>query len=275
MTYIDILNHLLFIMNVILHSVGLYLISKASKEFKRRNAQIVNISVATILLGLVHEIRGFLPARNEVRPYLLELKLTFKIPYYFSMIILSIDRFCAVYMHLRYPGSWIARSAFKMIPIPWSFQLFIMIPVFAFREKMKNPLRTITTITNILTVGVFFVVYPYLFLRFRRMLKKELYPADHVKKERRKVFAPFTVMLTFIILQTIPVTIAFSTTLIKTVHPLLMVDGLVNGVIYIFLQREIRLRLFMFCRCGCCENARLRRFKPSKVSTITSSTSAS
>ena len=274
MTYIDILDHLLFIMNVILHSIGLYLISKASKEFKRRNAQIVNISVAIVLLGLVHEIRGFLPAGNEFGPYLLELKLTLKIPYHFSMIILSIDRFCAVYMHLRYPGSWIARSAFKMTPIPWSFQLFIMIPVFAFGEKMQNPLRTITTITNILTVGVFFIVYPYLFLRFRRMLKKELYPADQVKKERQKIFAPFIVILTFVILQTIPVTIAFSTTLIKIVHPLLMVDGLVNGVIYIFLQHEIRLRLFMFCRYGCCENARLRRFKSSKVSTITPSTSA-
>ena len=104
----------------------------------------------------------------------------------------------------------------------------------------------ITTITNILTVGVFFSAFPYLFLRFRRMLKKYLYPADHVKKERRKVFSPFTVMLTFIILQTIPVTIVFSTTLVKIVHPLLMVHGLVNGIIYIFLQHEIRIRLFIF-----------------------------
>ena len=54
-----------------------------------------------------------------------------------------------------------------------------MIPVFVFQEKMKSPLRMITTITNILTVGVFFIVFPYLLLRFRRMLKKYLYPADH------------------------------------------------------------------------------------------------
>ena len=274
MTYIDILNHLLFITNVILHSVGLYLISKVSKEFKRRNVQIVNVSVATILLGLVHEIRSVLPTGNQVRPYLLELKLTFKIPYYLSMIILSIDRFCAVYMHLRYPSSWIARSTFKMTAIPWSFQLVILISVFVFREKIKKPLRTITTITNILTGGVFFIVYPYLFLRFREMIKKEMYPTEQVKKERRKIFAPFTVMLTFVILQTIPVTIAFSTTLVKMVHPLLMVDGLVNGIIYIFLQHEIRRRLFMFCRCCCCENAQLRRFRSRKVSTISSSTSA-
>ena len=88
MTCIYISNHLFFIMNVILHSFGLYLISKASKEFKRRNVQIENISVATVLLGLVHEIRGFLPAGNEVRPYLLELQLIFKIPYYLSTILL-------------------------------------------------------------------------------------------------------------------------------------------------------------------------------------------
>ena len=118
-TYIS--NYLLFMMNVILHSVGLYLISKTSKKFKRRNAQIVNKSVAAVLLGLVHEIRDFLPAGNEVRPYLLELQLTFKIPYYLSTILLSIDRFCAAYMHLQYPGSWIAHSAFKMIPISGSF----------------------------------------------------------------------------------------------------------------------------------------------------------
>ena len=118
-TYIS--NYLLFMMNVILHSVGLYLISKTSKKFKRRNAQIVNKSVAAVLLGLVHEIRDFLPAGNEVRPYLLELQLIFKIPYYLSTILLSIDRFCAVYMHLQYPGSWIARSAFKITPIPGSF----------------------------------------------------------------------------------------------------------------------------------------------------------
>lgn len=53
-------------------------------------------------------------------------------------------------------------------------------------------------------------------------------------------------MLTFIILQTIPVTIVFSTTLVKIVHPVLMVHGLVNGIIYIFLQHEIRIRLFIF-----------------------------
>ena len=118
-TYIS--NYLLFMMNVILHSVGLYLISKTSKKFKRRNAQIVNKSVAAVLLGLVHEIRDFLPAGNEVRPYLLELQLIFKISYYLSTILLSIDRFCAAYMHLQYPGSWIAHSAFKMIPISGSF----------------------------------------------------------------------------------------------------------------------------------------------------------
>ena len=137
MTCIYISNHLFFIMNVILHSFGLYLISKASKEFKRRNVQIENISVATVLLGLVHEIRGFLPAGNEVRPYLLELQLIFKIPYYLSTILLSIDRFCAAYMHLQYPGSWIAHSAFKMIPISGSFNCLSWFQCLSFKKRWK------------------------------------------------------------------------------------------------------------------------------------------
>ena len=235
-----------------LHSLGIRCLLKTRGSWTiRRNSELLSVSFSFICVSLFSTIRISLQIEAPSKiPF--GLVVGFLIPLYSGMILLTLQRFFAIWLHLRYESSWIYCKRLHLVACSWLIGVtYIVITLTLYFMGLTNsPMWLLIVkfipISGIFTTNVtFFSVYTYIFIKYRRAkqgIRNSLY-----NNRRAKIFTPFIICFSFFTFGTIPH--AFRAILPELVHYSflwLSLDGISSSVVYIFMKNGLMKYLKRF-----------------------------
>ena len=231
---------------MLFHPLGIYLLLKET-EFDSR-FYLANLSMTEIFRSLFAMLFLTLKTKSILAANIcVMLSHSFKTPYYYSMFILTLDRFCEIYYHLSYPGTWFYKNKMIAIMIGWICWvghvgfLFIFSASHNFRiavmKEAINGGNMIHLILSCILVLQFIIVYGYITVKIFVINQRSTLKFGLV---------PFLVVGTFVLLNFIPdVVVAIDRPYFLTYAILsITVNSLTDVMIYVFLQKQIRQRFF-------------------------------
>ena len=238
---------------ILSHGIGLTLFLKANTRRRvHENIEIVSISLSTILICLIYIVRLLMPA---LMGHLFYMAVGWScIPFYCAMILLTLQRFFAIYLHLRYRASRVYTKRKHAVAVTW----LIGILVFAVCTSLdltlgidfRIPLTVVTGSGPLLTFVIFVCVYAYIYSKYRKAsgeVQRTLYTEN-----RSKIFLPFIICVSFFVFGTVPHFFQNAVHDIRYVIIWFCLDSLSNSVVYLFLNLPLLNPVLL---------ARLRRWK--------------
>ena len=129
MIWLPIVSWVMFALVTTFHSIGIYLLTK--EDSLNARFYLMSLSVSEIWSALIVAIYLSLDVKYKLALYVvIIIAHTMKAPYYFSMFILTLDRFCEIYFHMSYSNTWFYMNKIKVILIGWVFGIGHMIFLF-------------------------------------------------------------------------------------------------------------------------------------------------
>lgn len=239
------------------HLIGAYLLFRRRREFTiLLFFSTCNLIYACVNIGYFSVIAAKCGKRTT--DIYVIYATSMRIPFYWLMIMLTIERFLVVYIHLRYSNSWFDRHKEKLCIASWVTYIVFCVSVNIAYVKLDSSsnfyndlLRTkYTLLGHLLIVVIFVSVYGYIYWKIR-ILKTQVVMNDRLETRKWKVFVPFFIVLSFLIFRGITelVAVFHLKTLKVYIVWIYSFDFFVNGIVYIFLQPVLR-RDFkrIFCR---------------------------
>ena len=194
-------------------------------------------SVVTVSLSFTYILPNF-------HTHLLGFVITLSL--YFGMVILSIQRFLVIYFHLNYELSCFKQNERKIVIISWLFCGFLYLLFISLhklqnidRRRLQFVITQMLILSNMFTVAVFLVAYCYIYYKFRR-LKNNVRRVIFNKQQKKQIFIPFFIILSFIMFGTIP---HFARELTPTYyHRIIWIgaDSFANAIVLVILDKRIR-----------------------------------
>jgi len=225
------------------HTIGLLLFLKANTRTRvHENIEIASISISTVLICLIYITRLLLPVVPQHVMYVAVVSIC--IPFYCAMILLTLQRFFAIYMHLRYRASIVYTKRQYAVGVTWIVgvilfaactSLYLMLGM-----NFSVLMMVITSSGLFLTFIVFIFVYAYIYTKFRKAsgeAKLALYT-----KSRSKIFLPFIICGSFFMLGMVP---HFFQDAVKDMRYVIIwfcLDSICNSVVYLFLNPVLLAR---------------------------------
>ena len=281
--------------NIIIHSIGLYLLQclHKSNEEDVQYIYIINLSAVEIfgnvlwfLVDLLNLIKVFIPPTSlmiKAHAYLSFVICTvFLLVYYLSMVFIAIDKLLEIWLNIKYPLYWNAKKAKYLITGTWilgCFFCFSIIIAYNFGGfKYQIPfVKYVYPTFDLLCIFIVVTCFSYIFHIYKKAQTNSPYRV-RASTHRTSVFyiflksrfyTVFLLIFTFLIFVIIPdliylFNIIRNNGILKsptgTLLILYHISFLSDAWIYIFLQPAIRRLLWKKLRCvhfSCC-NAPMR-----------------
>ena len=163
-------------------------------------------------------------------------------------MLVAIDRFLPIFLHLRYKGSKFERNRIKVAKFFLMTFVIFLVGISILQNFLSTKVLTLiiavfgylgTLSTNI----TFFYVYIYIYVKYRRATvhtKQTMY-----RRQKRKIFAPFIILFSFFLFITIPHVINFTNfnDEVKLVifGAALCLNGIGDSLVYIIISKPLRI----------------------------------
>ena len=274
------------LLNVLLHSIGYYLLRSLPTQVRHtaQNIYIINLSVIELLINALSFTRNLfkmLPLHfhpDHLRQaltysYIFDI-ITLKVLLYATMFYITLDRLLAIQLDIRYPLYWNHSKAKRLIQGTWLFSGLLFIGTVVYYAIEGNDLQTLKFCQGItLLFGFLFVLfaipsYCAMFFKFKR--RNDRFAAGGCLVEtfsRQSILQAFLhsrfyvaclIVATFALF-VIPVDFTWwfaqsfaSKKFVSLVLTILhAVSFLLDGLIYIFGQENVRklfLRKMRWCK---------------------------
>ena len=247
--YLSIICVTLAIINIILHCLGIWVMFKTTRKIKE-HVEILSLSFNLICFGvfsIVHvTLLIELPAYGSLAIIFISANV---VPFYAGMILLTLQRFFAIWLHLRYESSWVFLKRTHMMVASWlAGAAFLVIEILLLTRKIESAgiwlyfLISITPMIGlILTNCVFFCTYTYIYVKYRRATqatRNSLY-----RNRKAKFFTPVIICASFFLFGTIPHFLYQLHGEMRLSYVWFLLDGISNFFVYIFMNEKV-MRLF-------------------------------
>ena len=180
------------------------------------------------------------------------LTISLTIPLYSGMILATMQRFFAIWLHLRYETSTLYLHRTKYVVCTWVASLLFSaanVSVYLTQnlesEAWNMFLKIIPSIGLFGTNIIFFIVYTYIYIKYRKAtndLRTSLY-----RKRKAKIFTPFVICLSFFMFGTLPHLFKSQVSDVRYSHFWFYLDGISNSFVYVFMNKNV---LVWFTKCG-------------------------
>ena len=243
MDVFDYMSLFLSLLVIVLHLYGLRLLHRLSDK----HTFIANLSLWLIFWAFSNLIRYPLIrySADIVYVYWTLIIEGARIPFYLSILYITIDRFFQLFLHLRYNRSFLKKH--KLTLCLFSLLLYLLwlvvtVPMFykglvSFELLIQITSLYISACFHLFISVIFVTVYSYIAHKLSKSNK-----TGRRKSKWKKLLVPFIIVTTFILFETVPDCFIFfgsahygSWTIV-----LFRVDALSNALVYIFLQPRVK-----------------------------------
>lgn len=276
MEFLPIFVIILYVIGTLLHLFGCYMLYQVRRRAlcKTPITYLLNLSFSEVLLSITGCVRRilFLSGISKVATYITMFQwTTFTIGYFLAMILLTIDRFLAVYLNLRYHLYWSEKKAITTIAIAWLLSILFGITVQNIVSMNIDNIITFATIyylplVEVIVLLIAILTYGYFYKQMQRhkrqrpsvsrseTTKQNTAGEVQVKEKHRTggFYVPALIMITFVVFIILPDQVYFFTTILNVKIPDYVVQILSlayifayisDGMIYIFLSVPVRRRM--------------------------------
>ena len=281
--------------NIIIHSIGLYLLQCIHKSNGKdvQHIYIINLSAVEIfgnilwfLVDLLNLIKVFITPSSlmiKVHAYLAFVICTvFLLVYYLSMVFIAIDKFLEIWLNIKYPLYWNSTKAKYLITGTWilgCFFCFSIIIAYNFGGfKYQIPfVKYVYPTFDLLCIFIVVICFNYIFHIYKKTQTRSRYRTRGSTRRtsvfyvflKSRFYTVFLLIFTFLIFVIIPDLIYLfiiirNNGILKSPNGTLLIlyhiSFLSDAWIYIFLQPPVRRLLWKKLRCvnaSCC-NAPMR-----------------
>ena len=229
---------------VLLHSLGIWFLIKTNLEITE-NIEIFSLSISLIVLSVFQTIRITIETEYpNYAKYFYGIVASLVIPMYSAMILLTLQRFFAIWLHLRYESSWVFLKRTHMVVVSWIACVSIFAITLVLNLTQTFTLKAHgTAVTGVLSTNLVFAsVYIYIYIKYRRATqttKDSLY-----RNRKNKIFTPIIICASFFIFGTLPHTFR---ALVKTDYRYnfawFCLDGISDSIVYIFMNEKFWERI--------------------------------
>ena len=233
----------LIIVAAVTHVFGLFLLFKTPKSnteatniqvFLLKNLSIVEICITSLLLGIVvASISGSVHLKTYATLY---HWTTFTLLYYLNLIMITMDRFLAVYLNIRYPLVVTRCKVIIGISVSWISSFIFGISYHAYNKHLNPEVMLAKVVTHMttyffptsdllfLSITSFSYGYIYRSLRHHRMAAISLQKSINenttrqetiLRKIRANVFVPVFLITSFFLCIILPGQALFFSNLLK------------------------------------------------------------
>ena len=265
------------ILNVIFHSVGIYILLSVYEDSRQKVQQIflLNLSVCECIINLFQacsilpEIIS-IPSRynilNDINEHILIISFTgISVVYYLDMIYITVDRMMDIVLNIRYPVYWNERKTKVLMFSTWVIGTGMCVTVIVLHNLIKFKWKDAFFKYFYPTVGFAFIIlalitYGFIFHKFKQSRKPPVRGGKHTKSansitvfRRSRFHIPVFLILTFLLFMIVPdLTYLFVAVINERNSPILLaicwisycISNLVDAWIYIFMQRDVRRHLW-------------------------------
>ena len=272
---------ILKISNILLHSLGLYLLTCLHKN-GGGNVQMVyimNLSATELIINILSFLRNLprvvsFSSFNSKKfkeivmySYIFDYAIL-KFCLYMWMLYITVDRVCGVLLTLTYPRYWNVYKAKCLVAATWLFSVAIFISMALFYEFDKDEVHLFMISNYFIIIFDFTFVlistssYALIFYRFQKT-RKNSYLGTNTSQQnlwgifRRSRFYISVLLISTYIVFTIFPDLMWTFGAVGNAHGFLMsilyaVSYLADGVIYIFMQKKVKKILWKrLRRCVC------------------------
>lgn len=189
---IDIALTLIVILNIVFHSVGIYLLlSLPTRDLQETYLMNLSTSEITgnILELFVNRVPKILTYHGITLKFISRIReftsiifaTVISTTYYFAMIFITLDKFFDIFLSIRYPTYWNKTRAKRLIMCVWGLSVLVCIGLsvaYAFRRfSYKNEIRTFfMTPLDVLCIILATVTYTFIFKKFQEKRTKPVVP---------------------------------------------------------------------------------------------------
>ena len=236
-----------------LHTSGARFLIKTTLSINE-NIELLSLSLASCIYYSYGIVRILLPKSNVAfgdlpRPfkYMVGFFNTFMIPLLSAMVFLTLQRFFAVWYHLRYETSWIFRKRTQLVAASWIIAgiAFVLTSILDVLQGSKSAIWIIyarvigvtgVTVTNL----TFIPAYTYIYYKYRQTRLQDATRRSIYANRRAKLFTPFLVCFSFFIFGSIPsfFRVAGVDVDLYIIHFGTFLDGICNSMVYVFLNER-------------------------------------
>ena len=248
--------------SVVLNTIGIYLLRKIKNSRTYQNVILINLSTAQILMSLlailywVLAIYGY-DMRSGITLTLLEIITSFYFPLYTLVTFLTIDRFLACKLSLRYKVILTERRTFVVLAMAWLFGLTHMF-VFLFSDNSVQLINMLKRWMLPILDGIFIcaALITYAFILSKILGRVHAIEMNEPATNRMEAFrlkffqVAGIIVLTFVILVIgphivetfyshtkgeIPIAVELVTQTVLSLYFIIL------PLLYIFMQKEVRV----------------------------------
>ena len=237
---------------ILLHTFGMLIISKTlTREQLSENIELISVSFSTIMIAITYLIYiSVNSVKPNIRQFLAAPVYTVFIPFYGSLIILTLQRFSAIYHHLHFNSCFIYRRRFQLLIALYIFAgvflgMNMILHIFATKIAFYIE-KTVTTIGILATNIISMFVYTYIFVKYKKATQEE--KKNFYCKRKVVFFLPFTIYITLLLFGTLPYMFHSYLPQFQWVAVFFGMDGFSNSIIYLFLHPILFQRFKAFWR---------------------------
>lgn len=268
---------LIQVVNVLLHTGGLYLIASLRKNGKA-NVQILlvmNLSISELMLNMTYIVMFALNIRFTAEPsheILNVMKYTdiisglcVNLVYYLTMIYISINKMLEVLMNLKYEVYCNKNNAKNLLFSTWLLAMivctFAIISEIFLDFRHHTPMTCFYTTLDIVFILIAITSHSYIFYQYRQSqngpnFRKTLFRKKYTQSLWRtfkgsRFYLSFFLITAFVVLTIIPKLIAFfvfphlDNNRLKLVIGIMVgisyhISFMVNGFIYVFMHKSVK-----------------------------------
>lgn len=276
--YLMIFTSLLNIIDFVLQCLALILYWKCQNSWKdEENVPIISVLVSGIMQSMFRIVGIALhKTSSSINIYWMIFGTFVSWSQYGGMIVMTLERFFEIYLHLRFEASWFRRNRNKILGAVWIFSIAIYLTSLTLifggisKKNVQSLQISAMILGNLITNMTFIAVYSYIYRAFRKangQTKTTLF-----RNQKRKIFTPFFTVLSFFLFGTLP---HFFDALVPTlVHRQIWValDGICNATtVFIVGNPKIRRSLQKYLKC--CRQSRTGAEHTGATTTATTTTS--
>ena len=278
--YIHIILIVLRIVDIILHTIGIYLLRKTDQDkVNIQQIYITNLSITevcfSVLWLLMLPAAKFFSLSNRIHIIISEVQKHVMIciytivafVYYTTMYLLTLDRLIAVKFSFIYRARWDKKKTKILLFTVWIIGLVLFVSVLIGHEitgfDFDIPFhKYFYTPLNVGFILLAVSSYLFIFRKYKRSVDRNSRTSRKdsslVVFYKSRFYLPVLLILTFIIFIIVPdMAYMFLMTLQKKTSDSLLsicvisysLSNIIDGLLYIFLQPKIRKRLKTLLQC--------------------------
>lgn len=292
------------LLNVLFHSIGAYLLISMYTASTRKTQQIylINLSISECMINLLEMCRiicTLIPSTSstlkqitEIRHYTLIVSFTgISVVYYFVMIYLTVHKLLEIELSIRYPLYWDERKAKYLLISTWIFAFISCATVSAlhniFDFQWQDPFfKYFYVPIEFAFIILALTTYGFIFFKYRQSQLKMpggMVTTQSYRRRRSTVeifqqsrfSAVLLLIVTFLFFMVVPdIVYLFVAILYDIKSEILLtacwisyaISNLVDAYIYIFMQHDVRHKLWTVLR-SCCDHVNQRSLEKTSITT--------